>query len=164
MVLTAVFYSFINSCKKFENKKILQLCAPGYNRSQSGPWLGLCSNDREPCRPGTYGDPPRKPCEPCPCPLTNPGKQWVLIICMINERRDAEISGTRCYECMIDFQVPVILTHLTKTVRLGHMLLFQECFLFRAVFYEEEFGDIILFMYLRKVRLFSEGHIYYVML
>lgn len=57
------------------NVLLLQLCAPGYNRHQSGPWLGLCSKDREPCRPGTYGDPPRIPCEACPCPLTNPGNQ-----------------------------------------------------------------------------------------
>jgi hypothetical protein len=57
------------------NALMLQLCAPGYNRHQSGPWLGLCSKDREPCRPGTYGDPPRVPCEVCPCPLTNPGNQ-----------------------------------------------------------------------------------------
>lgn len=89
LLLTAVNFSiFFNFVVFFlcDNRNVLfnvlmlQLCAPGYNRHLSGPWLGLCSKDREPCRPGTYGDPPRIPCEACPCPLTNPGNQWVYCI------------------------------------------------------------------------------------
>jgi hypothetical protein len=30
------------------NMLMLQLCAAGYNRHQSEPWLGLCCKDREP--------------------------------------------------------------------------------------------------------------------
>ncbi|XP_021927336.1 basement membrane-specific heparan sulfate proteoglycan core protein isoform X6 [Zootermopsis nevadensis] len=86
-----------------------ELCAPGYNRHQSGPWLGLCSKDREPCRPGTYGDPPRVPCETCPCPLTNPGNQFGRT-CFLDT--DGQVTcdcpqgyvGRRCEQCASGYQ------------------------------------------------------------
>lgn len=36
------------------------MCAPGYTRQESGPWLGRCVRNEEPCPPGTYGDPLRR--------------------------------------------------------------------------------------------------------
>ncbi|XP_054009839.1 basement membrane-specific heparan sulfate proteoglycan core protein-like isoform X3 [Hylaeus anthracinus] len=52
-------------------------CAPGYLRRKSGPWLGQCYRDEQPCPPGYYGDPSRNiPCQVCPCPLTNPSNQF----------------------------------------------------------------------------------------
>lgn len=45
-------------------------------RHQSGPWLGKCYKEEQPCPPGKYGDPSRGiQCEVCPCPLTNPSNQ-----------------------------------------------------------------------------------------
>ncbi|PNF14537.1 hypothetical protein B7P43_G15031, partial [Cryptotermes secundus] len=86
-----------------------EVCAPGYNRHQLGPWLGLCSKDREPCRPGTYGDPPRVPCEVCPCPLTNPGNQFGRT-CFLDT--DGQVTcdcpqgyvGRRCEQCAVGYQ------------------------------------------------------------
>lgn len=34
-------------------------CDIGYVRQKTGPWLGRCIREEEPCRPGTYGDPSR---------------------------------------------------------------------------------------------------------
>uniref|UniRef100_A0A0A9YRP0 Basement membrane-specific heparan sulfate proteoglycan core protein n=1 Tax=Lygus hesperus TaxID=30085 RepID=A0A0A9YRP0_LYGHE len=45
-------------------------CARGFIR-QPGSYLGVCSEDIEPCPPGTYGDPSRGiGCKPCACPLS----------------------------------------------------------------------------------------------
>ncbi|RZB41729.1 basement membrane-specific heparan sulfate proteoglycan core protein, partial [Asbolus verrucosus] len=55
-------------------------CADGYVRHKNGPWLGQCYRIQPPpqnCPAGTYGDPSRgRPCEICPCPLTNPSNQY----------------------------------------------------------------------------------------
>ncbi|XP_069692113.1 basement membrane-specific heparan sulfate proteoglycan core protein isoform X26 [Periplaneta americana] len=86
-----------------------ELCAPGYNRHQSGPWLGLCSKDREPCRPGTYGDPPRVPCQPCPCPLTNPTNQFGRTCYLDTDGQPTcdcpqGYVGRRCEKCAAGYQ------------------------------------------------------------
>lgn len=37
-----------------------EACDIGYVRQKdTGPWLGRCIKEEEPCRPGTYGDPSR---------------------------------------------------------------------------------------------------------
>lgn len=36
-----------------------ETCDVGYVRQKTGPWLGRCVREEEPCRPGTYGDPSR---------------------------------------------------------------------------------------------------------
>lgn len=36
-----------------------EACEVGYVRQRSGPWLGRCVREEEPCRAGTYGDPSR---------------------------------------------------------------------------------------------------------
>lgn len=43
-------------------------CAPGYERRQQGPWMGICvkTTPKLDCRPGEYLD--FQQCLPCPCP------------------------------------------------------------------------------------------------
>ena len=36
-----------------------ETCDIGYVRQRTGPWLGRCVREEEPCRPGYYGDPSR---------------------------------------------------------------------------------------------------------
>lgn len=36
-----------------------ETCDLGYVRQKTGPWLGRCVREEEPCRPGSYGDPTR---------------------------------------------------------------------------------------------------------
>lgn len=41
-----------------------ETCDIGYVRQKTGPWLGRCVREEEPCRDGTYGDPSRGiPCK-----------------------------------------------------------------------------------------------------
>lgn len=78
-------------------------CESGYTRQRSGPWLGRCVREEEPCRPGTYGDPARGiTCKPCPCPA--PGQSFARtcslersgeVICNC----DRGYTGRRCEEC-----------------------------------------------------------------
>ncbi|XP_044017592.1 basement membrane-specific heparan sulfate proteoglycan core protein-like isoform X4 [Aphidius gifuensis] len=82
-------------------------CASGHERKTSGPWLGECQR-AEPiasCPPGYYGDPSRNiPCEPCPCPLTNPSNQFART-CQLGPNREPVCDcppgymGSRCESC-----------------------------------------------------------------
>lgn len=80
-------------------------CAHGFVRQQTGAWLGRCIAEEEPCRPGTYGDPNRGiACQPCPCPLTNPGNNFART-CYLGPDNDVVCNcdrgykGRRCEEC-----------------------------------------------------------------
>nr|QYB17310.1 heparan sulfate proteoglycan [Laodelphax striatellus] len=80
-------------------------CAPGFMRHSSGPWLGHCKSVQESCRPGTYGDPSRNiPCEPCPCPLTNPSNQFGRTCYLDTDGQptcncEPGYQGRRCEQC-----------------------------------------------------------------
>ncbi|KAL7036766.1 hypothetical protein ACKWTF_008935 [Chironomus riparius] len=78
-------------------------CEVGYIRQPSGPWLGRCVPDVEPCRPGTYGDPSRGiQCKPCPCPV--PGNSHART-CSLERSGDIVCHcergyiGQRCEQC-----------------------------------------------------------------
>lgn len=79
-------------------------CDYGYDRQNSGPWLGRCVRVNDVCRPGTYGDPQRGiPCRPCPCPGTS-GNSYATSCSL--DRQGAVIcncergyQGSRCEEC-----------------------------------------------------------------
>lgn len=78
-------------------------CADGYVRQSSGPWLGRCVREEEPCRPGTYGDPSRGiACKPCPCPT--PGQSRARSCSMDGRGNpvchcEREYTGQRCELC-----------------------------------------------------------------
>jgi hypothetical protein len=81
-------------------------CADGFVRQKTGPWLGQCYRIQPmTCPAGTYGDPSRgRPCEVCPCPLTNPSNQFART-CSLGS--DGEVTcdcpsayvGRRCEQC-----------------------------------------------------------------
>ncbi|XP_070509903.1 basement membrane-specific heparan sulfate proteoglycan core protein isoform X20 [Chironomus tepperi] len=78
-------------------------CEVGYIRQASGPWLGRCVPDVEPCKPGTYGDPSRGiQCKPCPCPV--PGNSHART-CSLERSGDVVCHcergyiGQRCEQC-----------------------------------------------------------------
>lgn len=81
-------------------------CAHGYVRQKTGPWLGRCAPDAEPCRPGTYGDPFNGvPCRECPCPLSTDGQNFARSCSLQPNGRDVRCdckqgyAGTRCEVC-----------------------------------------------------------------
>lgn len=79
-------------------------CADGYQRHRSGPWLGQCYKEVEPCPPGTYGDPNNGlACQRCPCPLVSSGNQFASTCSLRNGEVvcDCQVgySGLRCESC-----------------------------------------------------------------
>lgn len=81
-----------------------ETCDHGYVRRHSGPWLGSCVKEAEPCRPGTYGDPSNGiPCKECPCPLI--GGQNFARTCSLAYDGGVQCNcqigytGRRCEEC-----------------------------------------------------------------
>lgn len=79
-------------------------CAHGYVRQKTGPWLGRCTPEADPCRPGTYGDPFNGvPCRECPCPLV--GGQNFARTCSLTANNDVHCdcrqgyTGSRCEQC-----------------------------------------------------------------
>jgi hypothetical protein len=78
-------------------------CDFGYVRQSTGPWLGRCVREEEPCRPGQYGDPNNGvPCKACPCPV--PGNSFART-CQLDRTGsvvcdcDRGYAGARCEVC-----------------------------------------------------------------
>ena len=64
------------TCPRGYSGASCQSCASGHRRVDNGQFLGLCVPETVGCQPGFYGDPTRNiPCQPCPCPHTNPSNQ-----------------------------------------------------------------------------------------
>jgi hypothetical protein len=78
-------------------------CDVGYVRQKTGPWLGRCVREEEPCRPGTYGDPSRGiACKPCPCPIPGQSKARTCSLERNGEvvcHCDRGYTGQRCEQC-----------------------------------------------------------------
>ncbi|XP_071874840.1 terribly reduced optic lobes isoform X19 [Bombus fervidus] len=86
-------------------------CAPGYERRESGPWLGQCYLAAPPgCPLGYYGDPARNiPCQMCPCPLTNPSNQFARTCHLGSDGQPtcdcpAGYIGRRCEQCNVGYR------------------------------------------------------------
>ncbi|XP_076481704.1 terribly reduced optic lobes isoform X1 [Bombus vancouverensis nearcticus] len=86
-------------------------CAPGYERRESGPWLGQCYLAAPPgCPLGFYGDPARNiPCQMCPCPLTNPSNQFARTCHLGSDGQPtcdcpAGYIGRRCEQCNVGYR------------------------------------------------------------
>ncbi|KAK9294716.1 hypothetical protein QLX08_010779 [Tetragonisca angustula] len=87
-------------------------CAPGYQRRESGPWLGQCYLVQGPpdCPIGYYGDPLRNvPCQMCPCPLTNPSNQFARTCHLGSDGQPtcdcpAGYVGRRCEKCDVGYR------------------------------------------------------------
>lgn len=74
-------------------------CAPGYERQDTGSWLGRCIPIREDCSSGYYRN-INGECTECPCPLASSGNTCYLgpnnnVVC--NCKRG--FAGTRCEYC-----------------------------------------------------------------
>jgi Laminin B (Domain IV)/Immunoglobulin I-set domain/Laminin EGF domain len=85
-----------------------ETCDIGYVRQKSGPWLGRCVREEEPCRPGTYGDPSRSiPCKPCPCPVAGNSHARTCSLDRNGEvmcNCDRGYTGPRCEQCAPGYQ------------------------------------------------------------
>ncbi|KAL3282973.1 hypothetical protein HHI36_006131, partial [Cryptolaemus montrouzieri] len=85
-------------------------CDEGYERHNSGPWLGQCYKVSPTCPSGTYGDPGRGiECKVCPCPLTNPSNQFGRT-CSLAPDGDvicdcpSGYTGRRCEQCSAGYE------------------------------------------------------------
>ncbi|XP_074025385.1 basement membrane-specific heparan sulfate proteoglycan core protein isoform X7 [Leptinotarsa decemlineata] len=62
------------SCPAGYTGSSCERCANGYERQNTGPWLGLCTAQPKNCPPGMYND--GRDCQICPCPLTDSRNQF----------------------------------------------------------------------------------------